>query len=254
MKKKILAIVLCVAMLAIAIVGGTMAYFTDTHAQTNTFVAGNVGISLDEAKIKLDNDPESNTFGDLIADGTTRTTATQEYHLFPGMTVTKDPTITVDDGSEDAYVAAIITVTFADGTDMAVLRKNGICMEHWKDMLNAEAILEGDYIGTVPEKEHPLNGVNGMKVYGDDRYSVYQIADAANLTYTIYMFFEGAQTDGTAITPFNKMVIPETWDNADMAAVNGMEINVVAYATQTNGFKDCYTAMTTAFPEAFDFT
>ena len=255
MKKKILAIVLCVAMLAIAIVGGTMAYFTDTHAQTNTFVAGNVGISLDEAKVKLDTDSKSSTFGDLIADGTTRTTEAQEYHLYPGMTVTKDPTITVDKGSEDAFVAAKITVTFAEGTDIAVLRKNGICMEHWKDMLNAEAILEGDYIGTVAAKpDHPLFGVNDMQVYGDTRYSVYQVADAANLTYTIYMFFEGAQAAETSITPFNKMVIPETWDNADMAAINGMKINVVAYATQTNGFADCYTAMTTAFPEAFDFT
>ena len=89
MKKKILATVICISMLAIAIVGGTMAYFTDTHAQTNTFTAGNVGISLDEAKVKLDSNPESETFGDLIPDGTSRTTETQEYHLFPGMTVAK---------------------------------------------------------------------------------------------------------------------------------------------------------------------
>ncbi len=240
-------------MLAIAIVGGTMAYFTDTHAQTNTFTAGNVGISLDEAKVKLDSNPESETFGDLIPDGETRTTETQEYHLFPGMTVAKDPTITVV-GSEDAYVAAIITVNFAEDADIEVLRQNGICMEHWKDMLNAETILRGDYIGTVaPKADHPLFGKNDMQVYGDDRYSVYQIADATNLSYTIYMFFEGAQPKNTTITPFNKMVIPETWDNADMAAVNGMTINVSAYATQTHGFADCYTAMTTAFPTDFPF-
>ena len=41
MKKKILAIVLCVAMLAIAIVGGTMAYFTDTEGVTNVMTTGN---------------------------------------------------------------------------------------------------------------------------------------------------------------------------------------------------------------------
>lgn len=48
MKKKILAIVLCVAMLAIAIVGGTMAYFTDTDADVNTMVSGSVAIRQDE--------------------------------------------------------------------------------------------------------------------------------------------------------------------------------------------------------------
>ena len=40
MKKKILAMCLCVAMLAIAIVGGTLAYFTDTDTQTNVFTNG----------------------------------------------------------------------------------------------------------------------------------------------------------------------------------------------------------------------
>ena len=37
MKKKITAICLCVALLAIAIVGATLAYFTDTKSATNTF-------------------------------------------------------------------------------------------------------------------------------------------------------------------------------------------------------------------------
>ena len=48
MKKKILAIVLCVAMLAIAIVGGTMAYFTDTDADVNVMALGNVRIVQNE--------------------------------------------------------------------------------------------------------------------------------------------------------------------------------------------------------------
>lgn len=48
MKKKVLAIVLCVAMLAIAIVGGTMAYFTDSEQVTNTMVIGNVKIDIEE--------------------------------------------------------------------------------------------------------------------------------------------------------------------------------------------------------------
>ena len=48
MKKKILALSLCVVMLAIAIVGGTLAYFTDTDQKTNTFTVGNVKIELIE--------------------------------------------------------------------------------------------------------------------------------------------------------------------------------------------------------------
>ena len=50
MKKKIRALSLCVVMLAIAIVGGTLAYFTDTKSATNTFTVGNVKIDLLESQ------------------------------------------------------------------------------------------------------------------------------------------------------------------------------------------------------------
>lgn len=48
MKKKITAIFLCVALVAIAVVGASLAYFTDTKSATNTFTVGNVKINLIE--------------------------------------------------------------------------------------------------------------------------------------------------------------------------------------------------------------
>ncbi|MFW5617800.1 MAG: SipW-dependent-type signal peptide-containing protein [Prevotella pectinovora] len=48
MKKKITAIFLCVALVAIAIVGASLAYFTDTDSAKNTFTVGNVKIDLIE--------------------------------------------------------------------------------------------------------------------------------------------------------------------------------------------------------------
>ncbi|MDD5980772.1 MAG: TasA family protein, partial [Clostridium sp.] len=48
MKKKILTICLIVALAATAIIGGTLAYFTDTKTATNTFTAGGVKIDLIE--------------------------------------------------------------------------------------------------------------------------------------------------------------------------------------------------------------
>lgn len=48
MKKKITALFLCVALAAIAIVGASLAYFTDTDSETNTFAVGNVKIDLIE--------------------------------------------------------------------------------------------------------------------------------------------------------------------------------------------------------------
>ena len=48
MKKKITALCLCVAHLAVAVVGASLAYFTDTDNATNTFAVGNVKIDLIE--------------------------------------------------------------------------------------------------------------------------------------------------------------------------------------------------------------
>ena len=54
MKKKILALSVCVVMLAVAIVGGTLAYFTDTDAEVNTFTVGGVKIDLIEQQSSED--------------------------------------------------------------------------------------------------------------------------------------------------------------------------------------------------------
>lgn len=75
MKKKILAITLCVAMLAVALVGGTLAYFTDADAETNTFVVGNVDIELIESQLHRVNagtatDNGSPLFTDATMEGT----------------------------------------------------------------------------------------------------------------------------------------------------------------------------------------
>ena len=55
MKKKITAIFLCVALLATAIVGASLAYFTDTDSAKNTFTVGNVKIKLLESSLHREN-------------------------------------------------------------------------------------------------------------------------------------------------------------------------------------------------------
>ena len=53
MKKKLTAIFLCVALVAIAVAGASLAYFTDTKSATNTFTVGNVKIDLIESRLCL---------------------------------------------------------------------------------------------------------------------------------------------------------------------------------------------------------
>lgn len=84
MKKKILALSMCIALAAIAIVGASLAYFTDTDAKTNVFTTGKVDITLNE------NFDEDNA------------------KLLPGSqtsnNIPKEVTIKLENGSEDSYV------------------------------------------------------------------------------------------------------------------------------------------------------
>lgn len=253
MKKRIVTIALVIALLATCF-GGTLAYLKDTDAVKNTFTTGNVYITLDEAKVL------KNTEGNLVpildAEGNVvRTSDSQNYHLYPNMTVTKDPTITLDAKSEAAYIAAKITVKMPNA-NLDLMKGDTMKLVHptHEDMLMVGGLLAGsEYVQTVTPKNHPLSGKNNMLVYGTDEYSIYQIADSANKTWTIYMFFEGAKSKGTEITLFETIKVPAGWDNAEMDAVADMTIDVQAFAAQANGFADCYTAMTTAFADQFNF-
>ena len=49
--RKAILLVLCVILLVVASVMGTLAYLTDTEAVTNTFTVGKVGITLDETDV-----------------------------------------------------------------------------------------------------------------------------------------------------------------------------------------------------------
>ena len=55
MKKKILVLCLVVALAVTAVVGGTLAYFTDTDDAENTFTVGNVKIELLESSLHREN-------------------------------------------------------------------------------------------------------------------------------------------------------------------------------------------------------
>ena len=48
MKKKLTLVVTCIVLVAAMVIGGTLAYFTDTDKATNTFTTGNVKIDLIE--------------------------------------------------------------------------------------------------------------------------------------------------------------------------------------------------------------
>ncbi|MGN0745867.1 MAG: SipW-dependent-type signal peptide-containing protein [Aristaeellaceae bacterium] len=87
-KRKIVLLATALCMIAILAVGGTLAYFTDTAEVTNVFTTGDVDIDLTEDSWKPEDD----------------------HILMPGHLFAKDPTITVAEDSQDAYVFLKIDV------------------------------------------------------------------------------------------------------------------------------------------------
>ena len=75
MKRKIITLSLIVAMAATAVIGGTLAYFTDEDEKNNEFTVGNVDIELAE--------PGWDETGEEDADT-----------VYPGEPLEKDPTVT----------------------------------------------------------------------------------------------------------------------------------------------------------------
>lgn len=97
MKKKMVTLCLVVALVLTAVAGGTLAYFIDDDAKTNTFTVGNVDIHIDEWM-----DLDKNGAWEEYADQTL-TPIAQSKAPFNKMVQT------VNDGSEDAYIRTFVT-------------------------------------------------------------------------------------------------------------------------------------------------
>ena len=115
---KALAITACAVLLVAATVMGTVAYLTSQATMSNTFAAGNVTITMDDAK--------TNEYGEEIQGNGAGRTTENSYKLIPNVEYTKNAKIYVAEGSEPCYLFielderftrdnSILTATFADG-------------------------------------------------------------------------------------------------------------------------------------------
>ena len=158
MKKKITAIFLCVALLAIAIVGASLAYFTDTKSATNTFTVGNVKIDLIESKFHREGNGNSNdtsilkpthtangmkyvrdgnkafTDAEIQADAATYKTDyldVKGQNMVPGRRVAKSPYV-VNTGANDAYIRIRVMVPSAANNDFITnVHDGGVITNQW---------------------------------------------------------------------------------------------------------------------------
>lgn len=195
-KSKALLLIFCAVLLVCVSVFGTMAYLTSKDAVINTFTVGSVKIKLDEAKANAD--------GSLVA-GADRVKA-NEYKLIPGHTYNKDPMVTVLAGSESSYVKMTVTVTKS-----AELDEIGVdLLDVFAGYDEANWIYKGNTEDTT----------------------------ANTRTYEFWYKEAVAATDSDVELDalFDQVVVPGEITNEQLDTIDGMTINVKAYAIQADGF------------------
>ena len=275
MKKKITAICLCVALLAIAIVGATLAYFTDTKAATNTFTVGNVSIKLVESRFHREGNDNS---GDTSIPDPTKTASGMKYvtdghkaftdaeikadaetyqanylavkgeNMVPGRNVAKCPYV-VNTGANDAYVRIRVMVPSAANNDFVAVKDGGVITNQWcsTSFINGEFIDgKGGGWNNAPAIERNVDK-DGMK------YDVYTftrtkpLAAGAMTEWNVWNYI-GINKDATS-ADIQKAIDARAIKVVETDGAKTMSLNVLveADAIQAEGF-----ANATAAFAAFD--
>lgn len=228
MKKKLLALCVVILLAAVAIIGGTLAYFTDTEIATNVFTTGDVKIDLIEKF-----DPENAT-------------------LMPGVDIQKEVTVK-NTGSEEAYVRVHIAIpsmldSGSEDEPQFAAYNNTL---HWN--FNKESLAEGQW------NWHNAN-INGNSSYGPGypenggAWNMYQ-QEIDNIIYNVYVATYESVLGSEVITTtaaIDKVYLDKNVTNEQMVEIINVlgetpKILVAAEGGQKAGFEDAYIALNTQF-------
>lgn len=208
-KRKALLLTLCAVLLVAASALGTFAYLTDRDTVTNTFTVGSVGLKLDEADVKPDGTIDTNA-----------RVKENSYHLLPGHNYIKDPTVTVEAGSEASYVRMLVTINYSDELD-AIFAPNGA---------NLTSIFNGYDENTWARYGVTKDATSNTRTY-EFRYK--EIVPATTSDKVLEPLFQSFTIPG-AITK-EQLATLVTKDAA--GNITGQfTITVVAHAIQADGF------------------
>ena len=250
MKKKVTALCLCVALLAVAVVGASLAYFTDTKSATNTFTVGNVKIDLIESKYHREGNDNSGdtsipdpthkvvtedgmeyvktghtmfTDDEIKADATTYATeylAVKGENMVPGRGVAKCPYV-VNTGANDAYIRIRVMVPSAANNDFVAVKDGGVITNMWC----STSIKNGEFIDGKGGGWNNAPAIDKASVTKD------------GVTYDVYTFTRIQPLKAGAMTEWNVwnfIGINKTATSADIQkAIDEGAIKVV----ETDGAK-----------------
>jgi len=212
---KIVLICVCAILLVAASVLGTLAYLTDFESATNTMTVGKVYISLDEADVDEQGKVESNE----------RVTE-NKYHLIPGQTYVKDPTVTVEAKSEECYVRMLVEVKSIDELKAAMPKEDADFADY--------------YVDDTFLLQYLCNGWDAQTwLFEDYDNGVYEFR---------YNGTVAKSESDTKLAPlFTEITVPGAIENEQIAHLQGVEIVVTAQAVQAAGFDTADAAWSASF-------
>ena len=250
MKKKLLAMCLVVALAATAVIGGTLAYFTDTDTETNTFTAGGVKIDLIEQQVG-ENGLEPFEQDQVLMPIVGSAQGEKDQYGQPVAENYIDKIATIENkGKSDAYVRAYFAIPSAldDGYDTF---NAGLNVLHFNFGNNNGVSTFGNEwnwkneSGTWKYYETEIDGVKYNVYYAD--YTKVLAAGA-----TTEQFISGVYLDSHVDMVDGKYV--DTRDpQADISILAGtVKCPVMAVAVQAAGFDNADAAVEAAFGANFD--
>lgn len=214
-KRKALLLALSTALVAVLSIFGTLAYLDDSETVKNTLTVGAVGLKLYETDV--------NTDGTKASD---RKVQENEYELLPGRTYIKDPTVTVDKGSVEAYIRMVVEVRNA-GQLKAALPDSKYYADLDQDGNTDDFVLQLLLDDSWNDDEWHFAGYTESGTTGIYEFRYDTTVDASEAA------------DDVQLNPlFTRIKVPGEIDNDQLANLAEVEIVVNAHAIQAAGFDD----------------
>ena len=250
MKKKITAIFLCVALLTTAIVGASLAYFTDTDNKTNTFTVGNVKIDLIEKERDGNGGTKDFTQGKKLYPIVGSAQGEKDALGMPTAKNYVDKMVTIENtGSEKAYIRAYFAIPSAldDGYETFNAGMNVLHFNFGNKVVDGTVTsTEGaEWIWTHDGKwnyyETDIDGIKYNVYFADYYQAVDAGATTEQLVQGVYLDKTFDIKDGKCYAFGKEVTLDDGWN------WNSVSCPVFAIACQAEGFDNAAAAMDAAF-------
>ena len=258
MKKKILVLCLVVALAVTAVVGGTLAYFTDKDAATNTFTAGGVDIALIEQERDGQGGLQEFTQDQVLMPIVGSAQGEKDELGQPVAENYIDKMVTIKNtGKSDAYVRAYFAIPSAldDGFEESFNASMNILHFNFGNVVSEDGVITTTYNnqwlwGSVAKPNHSgwnyfettIDGV-AYNVYYADYYKPLKAGE------TTEQFVSGVYLDKNVdMNAQGQYTITRNGVTSVIEGFNGSaKCPVFAVAVQADGFDNAADAVNAAF-------